>query len=69
MPPPWLDRERRTLLWELDVASSAKAYDVKLNRARQGREAEARLVTASATEYDLKINARTGKVVGRKVDD
>jgi uncharacterized membrane protein YkoI len=39
------------------------AYDVKLNRARQGREAEARLVTASATEHDVKINARTGKVV------
>ena len=50
-----------------DVASSAQG--LWLNRARQGREAEARLVTASATEYGLKINARTDKVVSRKVDD
>lgn len=31
-----LDRERGRLVWELDVASSSKAYDVKLN-ARSGK--------------------------------
>jgi len=39
-----LDNERGRLVWELDVASSGKAYDVT-------------------------INARTGKMVSKKIDD
>jgi uncharacterized membrane protein YkoI len=115
-----LDRERGRLLWELDVASSGKAYDVKLN-ARSGRVVrlkrdrtpdrgmrllgaakvraakaartaaatvkpadlraldldrwrggvvwEAELTATSGTEYDVKVDARTGKVVGKRIDD
>ena len=39
-----LDNERGRLVWKLDVVSSGKAYDVK-------------------------INARTGKVVSKRIDD
>jgi uncharacterized membrane protein YkoI len=115
-----LDNERGGLVWELDVASSGKAYDVKID-ARTGKVVklkrdrtpdrgvkllkvakvratkaartataavkpadlraleldrwrrkvvwEAELVTANGTEYDVKINARTGKVVSKKIDD
>lgn len=115
-----LDRERGRLLWEVDVASSGKDYDVKLN-ARSGKVVrvkvdrtpdqgmrllkvakvraakavrtataavkradlqaieldrwrgrvvwEAEVTTASGTEYDVKVNARSGKVVSKKVDD
>ena len=115
-----LDRERGRLLWEVDVGSSGKAYDVKLN-ARSGKVVkvrrdrtpdrgmrllkvakvraakavrttlaavkradlraieldrwrgrvvwEAELATANGTEYDVKVNARTGKVVSKKIDD
>lgn len=115
-----LDRERARLVWELDVASSGKAYDVELN-ARSGKVVrlkrdrtpergvkllkvakvraakavrtataavqranlraleldrwrgrvvwEAELAAASGIEYDVKINARTGKVLSQKIDD
>jgi uncharacterized membrane protein YkoI len=114
-----LDRERGQLLWELDAASSGKAYDVKINArtgkvvrlkrdrtpdrgmrllevakvraAKAARTAtaavrradlhaleldtwrgmvawEAELVTANGTEYDVKINARTGELVSKKID-
>ena len=115
-----LDRERGRLLWEVDVASSGKDHDVKLN-ARSGKVVrvkvdrtpdqgmrllkvakvraakavrtataavkradlqaielerwrgrvvwEAELTTASGTEYDVKVNARSGKVVSKKIDD
>jgi uncharacterized membrane protein YkoI len=115
-----LDRERGRLLWELEVASSGKAYDVELNArsakvvrlkrdrtpdrgmrllevakvrsARAARTAaaaveraqlrgldldiwrgrvvwEAELTTAGAADYDLKIHARTGKVISKRIDD
>jgi uncharacterized membrane protein YkoI len=115
-----LDNERGRLVWELDVASSGKAYGVKIN-ARSGKVVklkrdrtpdrgmrllkvakvratkaartaaaavkpadlyaleldrwrrkvmwEAELVIANGTEYDVKINARSGKVVSKKIDD
>jgi uncharacterized membrane protein YkoI len=115
-----LDREGGSLVWELDVASSGKAYDVKLN-ARSGKVVrlkhdripdrgmrllrvakvsaagavgtataavkpadlraneldtwhgrvvwEAELRTANGTEYDVKIDARTGTVASKKIDD
>jgi uncharacterized membrane protein YkoI len=115
-----LNRERGSLVWELDVASSGKAYDVRLN-ARSGKVVrlkrdrtpdrgmrllrvaevsaagavrtatsavkpadlraneldrwhgrvvwEAELRTANGTEYDVKIDARTGKVASKKIDD
>lgn len=115
-----LDRERGRLQWQVDVASSGKAYDVKLN-ARSGKVVrvkrdripdrgmtlltvadvgaakavrtataavkaadlraldldrwrgrvvwEAELTTANRTEYDVKINARTSKVVSKTIDD
>ena len=108
------------LLWELDVASSGKAYDLKLyarsgkllrlkrdrtpdqgmrllkvakvSAAKAVRTAsaavkradlraleldrwrgrvvwEAELTTANRTEYDVKVNARTSKVVSKTIDD
>ena len=37
-----LDRERGTILWEVDVASSGKNYEVKLN-ARSGKVVKVKL--------------------------
>jgi uncharacterized membrane protein YkoI len=115
-----LDRERGRLLWELDVASAGKAYDVDLDArtgkvvrlkrdrtpdrgtrllkvanvraAKAARTAtaavegadlraleldrwrgrvvwEAELTTANGTDHDVKVSARSGKVVSNKIDD
>ena len=42
---------------------------IELDRWRGRVVWEAELATANGTEYDVKVNARTGKVVSKKIDD
>jgi uncharacterized membrane protein YkoI len=42
---------------------------IELDRWRGRVVWESELTTANGTEYDVKVNARSGKVVSKKVDD
>ena len=54
------------------AATAVKPADLRaleLDRWRRKVVWEAELVRANGTEYDVKINARTGKVVSKRIDD
>ena len=54
------------------VSAAVKCADLRaleLDRWRGRVVWEAELTTANRTEYDVKVNARTGKVVSKTIDD
>ena len=52
-----------------EAVKRADLRALELDRWRGRVVWEVELTTPNGTEYDVKVNARTGKVVSKKIDD
>jgi uncharacterized membrane protein YkoI len=62
-------RAARAARVAVHAVKSAELRALELDRWRGGVVWDAELTVASGTDHDIKVNARTGRVVSKEIDD